>query len=106
MVNQAHPQQVQEATTCQYQNSKYGEERERWDFSRLVSHIKCENGGWASTRSRSLTCMNAVAIITPDPKYFAMKNASGGTRMRFVRAAIIGSKAPESMDQLMQLGPT
>jgi len=38
--------------------------------------------------------MNAVAIITPDPKYFVMKKAKGGTRMRFVRAAAIGSKAP------------
>jgi hypothetical protein len=38
--------------------------------------------------------MKAVAIMTPDPKYFVMKNASGGTRIRFVRAAAIGSRTP------------
>lgn len=38
--------------------------------------------------------MNAVAIITPDPKYFVMKKASGGTRILFVRAAAIGSRTP------------
>jgi len=41
-----------------------------------------------------LTCMKAVAIITPEPKYLVMKNAKGGTFMRFVRAAAIGSNAP------------
>ena len=38
--------------------------------------------------------MKAVAMMTPDPKYFVMKKAKGGTRMRFVRAAMIGSRAP------------
>lgn len=38
--------------------------------------------------------MNAVAMITPDPKYLAMKNASFGMCMRFVLAANIGNKAP------------
>ena len=41
-----------------------------------------------------LTCIKAVAMITPEPKYFVMKKAKGGTRMRLVRAAIIGNKAP------------
>jgi hypothetical protein len=41
-----------------------------------------------------LTCMKAVAMITPDPKYFVMKKASGGTRMRFVRAAAMGRRTP------------
>jgi len=44
--------------------------------------------------------MKAVAIMTPDPKYFVMKNASGGTRMRFVRAAAIGSRTPAYIHQL------
>jgi len=39
-------------------------------------------------------CMKAVAIITPEPKYFVMKKANGGTFMRFVLAAAIGSNAP------------
>jgi hypothetical protein len=38
--------------------------------------------------------MKAVAMMTPDPKYLVMKNASGGTRIRFVLAAAMGSKAP------------
>ena len=42
-----------------------------------------------------LTWMKAVAMITPDPKYLVMKNASGGTRIRFVRAAAMGRRAPE-----------
>ncbi len=44
--------------------------------------------------TESLTCMKAVAIITPDPKYLVMKNAKGGTRIRLVRAAKIGSRTP------------
>jgi hypothetical protein len=43
---------------------------------------------------RLLTCINAVAMMTPEPKYFVMKNAKGGTLIRLVRAAIIGSRAP------------
>jgi len=38
--------------------------------------------------------MKAVAMITPDPKYFVMKKANGGTRIRFVLAAAIGKSAP------------
>lgn len=45
--------------------------------------------------------MNAVAIITPEPKYFVMKKATGGTCMRFVRAAAIGSRAPGRLYQRM-----
>jgi hypothetical protein len=48
-----------------------------------------------------LTWMKAVAMITPEPKYFVMKNASGGTRMRFVRAAAIGRRAPVRRYQLL-----
>jgi len=40
------------------------------------------------------TCIKAVAMITPDPKYLAMKKASAGTRMRFDRERAIGSSAP------------
>jgi hypothetical protein len=47
-----------------------------------------------------LTCIKAVAIITPDPKYFVIKKANGGTVMRFVRAAAMGSKAPMGTNQL------
>ena len=35
-------------------------------------------------------------MITPDPKYFVIKNANGGTRMLLERAAVIGSSAPIS----------
>jgi len=35
----------------------------------------------------SLTCMNAVAMMTPEPKYFAMKNAHAGTPMPLCRFA-------------------
>jgi hypothetical protein len=38
--------------------------------------------------------MKAVAMITPEPKYLVMKNAKGGTRMRFVRAAAMGRITP------------
>jgi hypothetical protein len=38
--------------------------------------------------------MKAVAMMTPDPKYLAMKKANGGTRIFFDWAAIIGSNAP------------
>lgn len=48
-----------------------------------------------------LTCMKAVATITPDPKYLVIKKANGGTRMRFVLAAAIGSRAPANPYQLM-----
>ena len=41
-----------------------------------------------------LTCMNAVAMMTPEPKYLVMKKAKGGTLILFVRAAAIGSRAP------------
>jgi hypothetical protein len=47
-----------------------------------------------------LTCIKAVAIITPDPKYFVIKKASGGTLMRFVLAAAMGSNAPMGTNQL------
>jgi len=50
--------------------------------------------------SDQLTCIKAVAMITPDPKYFVMKNANGGTLMRFVRAAAMGSNAPMGTNQL------
>lgn len=33
-------------------------------------------------------------MITPEPKYFVMKKAIGGTRIRVVRAAMIGRRAP------------
>jgi hypothetical protein len=38
--------------------------------------------------------MKAVAIITPDPKYLAMKKANLGTRIRSVLARIMGRRAP------------
>ena len=38
--------------------------------------------------------MNAVAMITPDPKYFVMKKAKGGTCILLVRAAAMGRRAP------------
>jgi hypothetical protein len=40
------------------------------------------------------TCMKAVAIMTPEPKYFATKNAIGGTCIFFALAAAIGSRTP------------
>lgn len=44
-----------------------------------------------------LTCMKAVAIITPDPKYLVIKNARGGTLILFVLAAAIGRRAPMNL---------
>ena len=38
--------------------------------------------------------MKAVAMMTPEPKYFATKKAALGTCMDFVRAAKIGKRAP------------
>jgi len=38
--------------------------------------------------------------MTPDPKYFVIKKANGGTLMRFVRAAAMGSSAPMGTNQL------
>jgi hypothetical protein len=38
--------------------------------------------------------MKAVAIMTPEPKYFATKNAIGGTCIFFALAAAIGSRTP------------
>lgn len=46
-----------------------------------------------------LTCMNAVAMMIPDPKYFVMKKATGGTCIRFVLAAAMGSRAPVQHDK-------
>jgi len=46
------------------------------------------------SRQSGHTCMNAVAIITPEPKYLVMKNAMGGTCILFDRAAIMGKSAP------------
>ena len=40
--------------------------------------------------------------MTPDPKYLAMKNANGGTRIFFDRAAIIGNRAPAYMYQRLR----
>lgn len=42
-------------------------------------------------------------MMTPDPKYLAMKKASGCTRIFFDRAAMIGSKAPAVHNQLMTI---
>ena len=44
--------------------------------------------------------MKAVAIMTPDPKYFVMKKASGGTCMRCVLAAAIGRSTPGLSHQI------
>lgn len=38
--------------------------------------------------------MNAVAMMTPEPKYLVMKKAKGGTLILFVRAAAMGNRAP------------
>ena len=40
------------------------------------------------------TWMNAVAMMTPDPKYFAMKKAQSGTPVPGWRAAKTGKHAP------------
>lgn len=45
-----------------------------------------------------LTWMNAVAIITPDPKNFATKNTLGGTFVPRFLAANTGKQAPEFRD--------
>ncbi len=45
-----------------------------------------------------LTCIKAVAMMTPDPKYLVIKKANGGTCMRFVLAAAMGSRAPVTLD--------
>lgn len=42
--------------------------------------------------------MNAVAIMTPDPKYFAMRKANGGTYIPFALAAMTGKMEPEYMN--------
>jgi hypothetical protein len=38
--------------------------------------------------------MKAVAMMTPEPKYFATKKADLGTRIDFERAARTGKSAP------------
>lgn len=38
--------------------------------------------------------MKAVAMMTPEPKYLAMKKADLGTRIDFERAARTGKSAP------------
>jgi hypothetical protein len=44
--------------------------------------------------TQRLTWIKAVATMTPEPKYFVIKNAKAGTCMRFVLAAAIGSSTP------------
>lgn len=44
--------------------------------------------------------MNAVAMITPDPKYFAMKKAQSETLRVGWRRAMTGNNAPASMSEL------
>ena len=39
--------------------------------------------------------MNAVAMMTPDPKYFAMKKAHSGTWTPLWRPAKTGKTAPD-----------
>lgn len=39
--------------------------------------------------------MNAVAMMTPDPKYLQMKKHQLGTLMLVDLAAMIGKRAPE-----------
>ena len=39
--------------------------------------------------------MNAVAMMTPEPKYLQMKNTHRGTFMLFDLAAMMGNSAPE-----------
>ena len=46
--------------------------------------------------------MNAVAIITPDPKYLAMKKANSGTFTPLFLCAKMGKTAPAD-SQSMQL---
>jgi hypothetical protein len=38
--------------------------------------------------------MNAVAMMTPDPKYFAMKKTHCGTFIAWLRCANTGNTAP------------
>jgi hypothetical protein len=58
--------------------------------NQLLSLILCAN----SHEEEVLTCMNAVAIITPDPKYFSTKKAIGCTFTSFVLARNMGTRAP------------
>lgn len=39
--------------------------------------------------------INAVAMMTPDPKYFAMKKTQFGTSLCLLRFAITGKTAPK-----------
>lgn len=45
--------------------------------------------------------MKAVAMMTPEPKYFATKKAVLGTRMRLDRASTIGTTAPRRLPTRM-----
>lgn len=42
---------------------------------------------YATIWNLKLTCMNAVAMMTPEPKYFAMKNAHDGIPTPLCRCA-------------------
>lgn len=45
--------------------------------------------------------MKAVAMMTPEPKYFAMKKAVLGTRMRLDLASAMGTTAPKRLPMRM-----
>jgi hypothetical protein len=45
--------------------------------------------------------MKAVATMTPDPKYFAMKNAHSGTPKPLFRLAKIGKTAPSQVSDVV-----
>lgn len=45
--------------------------------------------------------MKAVAMMTPEPKYFAMKKAVLGTRIRLDLASAMGTTAPRRLPMRM-----
>jgi hypothetical protein len=62
------------------------------------SNVNWRLGG---DRKRRITCMKAVATMTPDPKYFAMKNAHSGTPKPLFRLAKIGKTAPSQVSDVV-----
>ena len=68
-----------------------GRSEELDGVSRMLVMVRTRAKG-----TRGLTWMNAVAKITPDPKYFAKKNANSGTLTPLLFLANTGKMAPSS----------
>ena len=74
------------------------EQGARW-FVSIIHKMRARvRGLWG------LTWMNAVAKMTPDPKYFAKKNAYSGTLVPLLFFAKTGKMAPGHCEHALHLG--